>query len=246
MKVSQNDGAGMPEKEGPIFPKGQDIPDKREKNIKSRFMDFYYDSVPYFSVNQAWFVMSLPVLTILPALGGLYYAVLSIEQGEGVDWGTVWEGIKKHWWLSLRWGILVLAVDILLVGNIWFYLNLGKDWAVIPLVITSGITILWFAINQFSFPLLLLQEENKIFLAIRNGFVVVMRQPLAALKVVVLTLPIAIVSIVFPPLWIFISMALIVRIRTRMVLNTIQKIRQKDETGLHQERKREENLEEDS
>lgn len=236
----------MPEKEEPIFPKDQNTADKGRKNLKNRFIDFYYNTIPYFTVNQAWFFMSLPVLTILPALGGLYYAVLSIEQGKGGDWETVWEGFKKHWWLSLQWGALVLAVDILLAVNIWFYLNQGKDWAVVALVITASLAIIWIATNQFSFPLLLLQEEKKIFLAIRNGFVVAIRQPLSTLKVILLTLLIAAVSIVLPPLWVFISMALIVCIRTRTVLKAIQKINQKDTKRLHQEGKNEEGAEGDS
>ena len=218
----------MPEQEKPILPEEHNLPEKQSRNVKEQFRDFYYDTIPYFTVNLAWFVMSLPVVTIFPALGGLYYAVLSIEQENSASWGTFWEGFKKHWWLSLRWGVLVLAVDILLAGNIWFYLNLEQSWAVIALVIVLVITLLWIAINQFSFPLLLLQEDKKIFLAIRNSYVVVMRHPMAALKVLLLTLLIAAVSILLPPLLIFISMALIVRIRTRTVLKTIQKIKQKD------------------
>lgn len=218
----------MPEQEEPIFPEEQEDVEKKKKNLKTGFFNFYYSTIPYFIVNLTWFVLSLPVVTIFPALGGLYYAVLSIEQGDGAEWGTVWEGIKKHWWLSLRWGLLVLAADILLAGNIWFYSSLENDWSVIAQGIVLAITFLWVAVKQFSFPLLLLQDEKKIFLAFRNGYVIVMRQPLAALKVILLTLLIAVLSVLLPPLWIFISMALILRIRTRTVLKTIEKIKQKD------------------
>jgi uncharacterized membrane protein YesL len=89
-------------------------------------------------------------------------------------------------------------------------------------------SIFWIAIHQFSFPLLLMQDEKKIFLAIRNGYVVVMRQPLATLKVMLLGLVISVVSTLLPPLWIFVSMALIVQLRIRTVLKAVKRIKEKD------------------
>lgn len=216
--------SATPEKQ-PEVTQSDDANIRELRTTKGKFMRFYYNAVPYFTLNVAWFVMSLPVVTIFPALGGLYYAVLQMNQEHGADWGTVWEGLKKHWWLSVRWGLLVVGVDALLAVNIWFYYNLTQDWAVFALTATVVLLIIWLAINQFSFPLLLLQDEKKIFTAIRNGYVVVMRQPLAALKVMGLNLLIAVVSILLPPLWVFISMAAIVSIRTRTVIQAVEKIR---------------------
>jgi uncharacterized membrane protein YesL len=82
--------------------------------------------------------------------------------------------------------------------------------------------------NQFSFPLLLLQKEKKIFLAIRNGYVIVVRQPWVALKTTLLCLLIAFISILIPPLWFFIAMALIAHLQTRAVLRAVEKIRSQD------------------
>jgi uncharacterized membrane protein YesL len=200
------------------------------RSLKDRFMDFYYNAVPFFTLNLAWLVMSLPVLTIFPALGGLYHAVLAENQGPGADWRTVWEGFKQHWWLSVRWGLLVVGVDALLAINIWFYFNRTQSWAVFVMMVMIALLLFWIAINQFSFPLLMLQEEKKIGLALRNGYVLVMRQPLQALKVMALSLLIAVISTVLPPLWIFISMALIVHLRTRTTIKAVQRINAKDGT----------------
>jgi uncharacterized membrane protein YesL len=76
----------------------------------------------------------------------------------------------------------------------------------------------------------MLQEEKKIGLALRNGYVLVMRQPLQALKVMALSLLIAVISTVLPPLWVFISMALIVNLRTRTAIKAVQRINVKDGT----------------
>lgn len=214
--------------EEPVFPKTDPEEIKKPRNLKERFFNFYYSTIPYFTVNLAWFVMSLPILSIFPALGGLYYAVMEQNQGTSVAWSTVWEGFKKHWWLSVKWGLLVTVVDALLVLNIWFYINLTQTWATFALTATIVLLIVWTAINQFSFPLLLLQKEQKIGQAIRNGYVVVMRQPVQALKDLALTLLISAVSIILPPLWIFISMALIVKIQTSTLLKAVERIHAKD------------------
>jgi uncharacterized membrane protein YesL len=222
----------MPKAEKPrqehIFSKSEDENHHKPRTFKERFMDFYYDAIPYFTLNMAWFVMSLPLVTFFPALGGLYAAALTFNQESRADWSTVWEGFKKYWWLSLRWGLLVLFGDVILAVNIWFYLNMDQNWAVIALMLAIMISIFWMAIHQFSFPLLLLQDEKKILLAIRNGYVVIMRQPLAALKVMLLSLVISVLSILLPPLWIFVSMALIVQLRTRTVLKAVKRINEKD------------------
>ena len=187
-----------------------------------------YNMIPYFNINLAWFVMSLPVLTVFPALGGLYYAVMEQRQGNSAGWDTIWEGFKKYWWLSVKWGLLVTAVEAVLAVNIWFYTTLAQNWAIFATTAAIVLLIVWTAINQFSFPLLLMQEEKKIGLAIRNGYVVVIRQPVQALKVLALNLLITAISIILPPLWIFISMALVVQIQTSTMLKAVEQIRAKD------------------
>jgi uncharacterized membrane protein YesL len=213
-----------------IFPGADPEEPQRPRSLKDRFLNFYYNSIPFFTLNLAWFVMSLPIVTVFPALGGLYYAVLEENQGAGADWRTVWEGFKKHWWLSVRWGLLVVGLDVLLAVNIWFYFNQTQSWAVFLMMTMIVLLFFWIAINQFSFPLLMLQEEKKIGLALRNGYVLVMRQPLQALKVMALSLLIAVISTVLPPLWVFISMALIVNLRTRTAIKAVQRINVKDGT----------------
>lgn len=214
--------------EKPIFPETDPEEKAHPRNLKDRFANAYDKAVPLFNINLAWFVLSLPIITIFPALGGLYYAIMELENENVASWGTVWEGFKNLWWWSLRWGVLVLLVDAVLVVNIWFYGTLAQAWAVFAMTASIVLLVVWTMINQFSFPLLLLQHDKKISVAIRNGYVVLMRQPLSALKVLALTMLITVISSLVPPLWIFISMALILQLQTRTVLTAVIRIREKD------------------
>ncbi len=37
--------------------------------------------------------------------------------------------VKKYWWRSFRWGLLVYGVGAVLLLNIWFYFNLNQSRA---------------------------------------------------------------------------------------------------------------------
>ncbi|MFW5713038.1 MAG: DUF624 domain-containing protein [Brevefilum sp.] len=212
-----------------IFPETELLKIREPKSFKDRLMNVYYDSLPLFNVNVAWFLLSLPIVSVLPALGGLYYAVLNYNQNKNANWNIFWEGIKKHWLLSLKWAAVVLFGNLLITLNIWFSLNIDTTWSIYTLLFGLMLGIFWISINQFSFPILLLQKEKKIFLAIRNAYVIVLRRPWDAIKVILLNLLITIVSLLIPPFWIFITMSLIVHIQTRSVLKAVKRIQSQDD-----------------
>jgi len=211
-----------------IFPKSETVEPRRIKTFENRLSDFYYAAIPFITINLAWFVLSLPVVTIFPATGGLYAAVMAHNKGETVTWGSVWEGFKRHWWESLLWGLAVLFGYALLAVSLWFYLNIGQTWGSFALTGTMVVGVIWFAITQFSLPLLLMQEKKNVWVAFRNGYVVAIRRPLSALKVMALSLVVVIVSVLIPPLWVFISVGLIAHIQTKTVLQAVKQIREND------------------
>jgi len=213
---------------GPSKGREETNPNIKSGNGQRGIKALYAKTRPLIKFNLAWFVLSLPVVTIFPALGGLYHAILSFNQETPVEGQTVREGFRKFWQLSIQWGLVVLLGDLLLAGGIWLALDIEAEWGSYALVVGVVFAILWVAINQFSFPLLLLQQEKKVLTAIRNGYVIVVRRPWMALKALGLSLLISLISILIPPLWILISMALITQIQTRTVLNVVEKIRRED------------------
>lgn len=216
------------QKNDPIFPETEIKEDHKPKHLKERLFDIYYEALPLFNLNIFWFLLSLGLVTFLPALGGLYHAIQQYHRKQPANWQVFWDGFKENWLVSLKWGVIVLLGDLILAANIWFSLNIDAAWRIYTLSVGVIIAIMWIAINQFSFPLLLLQKEKKIFLAIRNGYVIVVRQPWDALKTALLCLLITFLAILIPPLWFFIAMALIAHLQTRAVLRAVEKIRSQD------------------
>lgn len=211
-----------------IYPPVEKAPGRAHRAFKDRLSDFYLSLVPLITLNLAWFVFSLPIVTALPALGGLYYAMNQRQQGEEASWTTVWYGFKKFGWLSMRWGIVLLVVDFVLGFSIWFYAGLAADWAIFATLAAWAGFGFWVLISQFSFPLLLLQKKPGLMLAIRNGYTICLRQPLLTLKVASLSALLVVVSTVFPPLWVFITVAAITHVQTRFAMEAIRLIRAAD------------------
>lgn len=212
---------------------------EKSTKLKDRLRSLYDWSRPLLSINLAWFLLSLPVVTVFPALGGLYHAVLAFSREEAPSWKTVWDGFKQHWWLSVKWGLAIL-VGYAVFGGAWWYLNtVQEDWAAYASAAAGAVIFLWTAINQFSFSLLMLQHEPKVWIAIRNGYVLVIRHPLNALKTLLLTALVAVLSTLLAPAWAFISMALITHLQTQAVLAAVAKIRaqdaEKDAADAHQQ-----------
>lgn len=195
-------------------------------------MDWWHEigdhAIPLFNVNLAFFVISLPFVTIFPALGGLYEAMLKIDRDGGANWGTVWAGFKQHAWLSVRWGLLVTIGYVLLGVNIWLFSNSTQVFGRYAVAFAIVAAILWGVINQFSLPILLLQRDKNILLAVRSGFLIATRRPLAALGVTLISLLITLFSILLPPLFIFFSIAVIAYFQTQIVLDSIIILKLKD------------------
>jgi uncharacterized membrane protein YesL len=203
-------------------------PHRQTRSLVEWWHEIGDHALPLFNVNLAFIVISLPLVTILPALGGLYAAMLKMDRDGGAHWGTVWAGFKQHGWLSIKWGLLVTVGYGVLGVNIWLFHNSAQVWGGVALVIAVSATLLWGIINQFSLPILLLQGDKNVLLAIRTGFLIATRRPLAALGITLISLLIMLFSILLPPLLIFISVAVITYIQTQWVLNSITMIKAAD------------------
>ncbi len=200
----------------------------KPKKMADRLRNRFIKASPLFTINLAWFLLSLPIVTIFPALGGLYCSVLSFSRDEKPGWVSMWEATKQHWWLSSKWGLSALLGYAVLGSALWYFKGVDQNWAIYASAAAGAFLLLWTAVSQFSLPLLFLQQEKKVWVAIRNGYVLTIRRPLNALKTLLLTALIAALGTLLAPTWVFITMALIAHIQTKAVLGAVENIRTQD------------------
>ena len=220
-------------------------------NIWGRLTDYLEIAFRYLVLNLAWFALTLPFMAVFflilrylfdmetypwtlipipvvlasPALGGLFYATNQLAHDKDGSLGVFWEGVKTYLWPSYRWGFLNLLVAFLLNVNIWFYENV--DWAIAPYVriVFIVISVFWSTLQIYTFPFLIEQEKPLLTMSLRNSLVATARFPLRSFGLAFLLAVIAVVStLLFLPLWFFITMSLITYLSNRNTLSVLKKL----------------------
>lgn len=205
----------------------QDRPSSRDQAI-----DLYVRSIDLITANVIWFLLSLPLITAFPAAAGLYHAMNHFAHGRVGNGRVVWEGFRLHFWLSWKWGLANLAAFGILWLNIRFYGGLDAGWAVWVRALLILLFMLWGALQLYTFPLLLEQEDQRIRTALRNSLVLFIRRPLQtigwALTVFILALG---TSAFLPVAWIVISASVCLYLSNRATIDGIAHVARRPDTS---------------
>jgi hypothetical protein len=169
-----------------------------------------YDGAFTIVLSNLFFAfLLLPIVTAPLAVAGLFYTNFQLAAGESVDWKTFFEGIKLHWWAGIRWTL----VNVVVLFSLTFYFFMFIDR---PDTISAGITGLslgimavWVLIQFISFPMMLKQEKPAYLTALRNSLIFVVRWPGFAFAFLLPIVILAVITLFFPPIFIFLSAGLI-------------------------------------
>jgi hypothetical protein len=147
--------------------------------------------------NLFWLALLIPVITIPLAFAGLYSCAHGIVHGESLDWQSFFTGIKKHFGASLRWtgaNVLVFAV---LAFYIWFFSfrvsSVADGWKNFG-GLFIGLALLWWVINMFTFPFMLVQQKPSYWNALKNSAVLFLKWPGQALGFTAFNLAVILLS----------------------------------------------------
>jgi len=179
-----------------------------------------------FGLQQfTWILAFIPVLIALPATGGLFYATNQLAHGRYGNLTIYWEGIKKYFWSSYKWGLLNFAVLFIFSVNIWFYGNLALEFAPYLRIAFIVAAAFWAALQIFTFPFMIEQDEPSIKTALRNSLICSARYPLRSFGYLGLIVVIAGVSTyLFIPFWVIISFSLIAYLSNKNTITVIEKM----------------------
>ncbi len=180
--------------------------------------------------NSIWVLIFVPITIASPAIGGLYYATNRLAHEKDGGLSVFWEGVKIYLWPSYRWGIMNLILAFLFSVNIWFYGDATLSIApYIQVVFIIG-AVFWAAVQMYTFPFIIEQEDPHLKTALRNSFVATARFPLRSFGFLLLVGVIIFVStFVFVPLWVFITVSLIAYLSNRHTLVVLEKLLEDEE-----------------
>ena len=194
--------------------------------LRDQLADIYVASIPFLTLNILWIVVSLPIITIIPATAALLYATNRIAHEEAGGASVFFEGLRKWFWRSYLWGGLNLLVAVVLIGNLIFYTSIHENWAAAATAVVICLLIVWLLLQLSTFPLMLEQEQPSLRIALRNSYVIVLNRPLRTLGYLLLIAVIVVVTTFFvQPAWIFITASACAYLANRATLNAVRAIR---------------------
>ncbi len=179
-----------------------------------------------FGIQESpWILIFIPIILASPAIGGLYYATNRLAHDIDGGLSAFWEGIKKYFWPSYRWGIMNLLMAFLFSVNIWFYGN--ATWSFAPYLRVAFIVgaIFWATLQMYTFPFMIEQEKPQLRTAMRNSFISTARFPLRSFGFTLLIGVLVFVStFIFVPLWVFITVSLFAYLSNKHTLIVLKKL----------------------
>ncbi|MEZ4860835.1 MAG: hypothetical protein R3C14_05985 [Caldilineaceae bacterium] len=145
-------------------------------------------------MSIAWWVGVIPVVTIAPVIMGMNNVCNRIANYKRVDNSFFWEGLRSHigqGWLML--GMSLLA-PVLIVFNVWFYVN-SQGWLPVIGFAWMWLLLLSLLVIQYLFPLYWQQDEPSIKLALRNAALLAIRYPLYSFLMLLFQLVLLAISV---------------------------------------------------
>ncbi len=140
--------------------------------------DWYNGMVGLAFMNFMWLALSLTVILLPPATAGIYVVTHSIAHGLGAHFSDFWQGMRRYAWASYRWALLNIAAVVVVAVGFRFYGAIGGvlGGVIQVLFVTAG--ALWLAMQFYTWPLLIEQQEKRLGLALKNALFLTLANPL--------------------------------------------------------------------
>ncbi len=174
------------------------------------------------------FLLILMVVAPNPAAVGIHNYANQLVKEEHVDFSLFWEGLRRYW----AKGLLLFAISVLgfvlLFANAAFYLRSDNQILRIVGIIWIYAIYVWLSMQIYMLPLLVEQQEKRIWYVVRNAALLALDSPLVTFVLLLLLLVLTGLSLVVPVLISLITAALIGVIQHRAVLTLLEKYRKKN------------------
>jgi uncharacterized membrane protein YesL len=143
--------------------------------------DTYEELFILVGANLLALALFIPVVTGPPALAGLHYLGFCIATGKRIEFGFFWQGFRTYFLDSWKLTALNVLIFGLLGVDVWFYMSRVQGvWRVVGLV-GVWMLLIWALAQLYAFPLLVRQQERKLFLAVKNAVLLTLAYPIFSL-----------------------------------------------------------------
>ena len=185
--------------------------------------DVWIDLWTVLVCNFVWLICVLLIIPGPPVTLALFYYANQTIHEETVNVSDFFKAIPRFWWTGWRWGILNLIVLTLLVGDVILTSYQSQTQ---PSIFFSGIyfTVIafWLLLQTFTLSFLLEQEKPSVLQALRNGVVMIGKNPIFSLSFLFLLLLTLTLGTIAFMLSVALGGALVAFAGNRAVLNRLE------------------------
>jgi uncharacterized membrane protein YesL len=194
--------------------------------------DFWDELFLLALMNVVTVLLLIPVVTFPPALAGLWSVANLVAKGRAIGWRDYFKAFRRYFLKA--WGLALLngLVGIILVANILFYAPANVPFEISPTLsfwiqaLFLGVAFVWLIVQLYPMALLLEQEDQRLRVALRNAAVLFAANLGFTIVLALLLLVVAAVSMVLPPLWLLVTVALFAVVCNKAVLHLLETYRE--------------------
>lgn len=147
--------------------------------VRQTASDYWNSFVGLAVTNVLWLGASLTIVLLPPATAGLYSTTNSLVQGKGQRLDVFLDGAREYWWLSIQWALVNVAVLVVLFVNVYFYGQIAAGvLASAFLFFVSALLLLWITMQFYVWPVLMVQEQKNMRIAMKNALFLSLSSPL--------------------------------------------------------------------
>lgn len=169
--------------------------------------DTFKERLVLIGANLLTLALFVPIVTGPPALAGLHNLGFYIVNEKRIEFSFFWEGFKDYFLDSWKLVALNVIVCGVLGVDIWFYLvNVRGAWQVVGFV-GVWLLLIWALAQLYTFPLLVQQQERKLFLLIKNAILLTLAYPGFSLAATVLLVLALTLSLALPVVFILVGLS---------------------------------------
>jgi len=183
-------------------------------------------------LNIVTALLAVLVITLPPALAGLWNVANRVAQGKAIGWSDYFEGFRRYFWKA--WGLALLNILVITIAitNLRFYTPGNAPFEIHPTLslwiraLWMAVAFLWLTLQMYPLALLLEQEDQRLRVALRNTVVIFIANPGFTLVLAALLLIVAVISTLLSPLWFFLTPALLAVVCNKAVQHLLKPYRE--------------------
>lgn len=127
---------------------------EKQNKLKDSLLRFLRDLFDLTVLNWLWLICCLPIVTVGPATCGLYAVTLKMAREEPVSPAKdFFRGFRENLKSGFLLGLAAIILLVVVLGDVWFALNISGGISTMYLVIAMIIGAVWLILISYAFAL---------------------------------------------------------------------------------------------